>query len=165
MKKGGRFDYASKLAPRTSVLFSARFTRTITLCVIGLPSLLDGCTRGGAVSLRRNEQVERTRVATRSPARFSAEKRRHPPHNPTQRQSGRRSRPGLRSKRKKNGEDHGIELNRIPEILRPFSYILPRLKPQPINRLDWFFGTFLTQESTVLPSSPPYSCRVTLSDK
>jgi len=36
-KKGGRFDCASKLALRTAILFSARFTRTITRCVIGLP--------------------------------------------------------------------------------------------------------------------------------
>ncbi|MBQ1946837.1 MAG: hypothetical protein II343_07895, partial [Clostridia bacterium] len=41
-------ECASKLAPRISGSFSARFTRAITHSVIGLPFLLDDCARGGA---------------------------------------------------------------------------------------------------------------------
>jgi hypothetical protein len=49
---------------------------------------------------------------------------------------------GFAQQTEKDGEDHGIELNRIPEILRPFSYKLPRLsrsqQPCPIGFLYLF---------------------------
>ena len=70
-------------------------------------------------------------------------------HKSIKRQSAEPCPASLRSKLKKDGEDQRIELARIPEILRPFSIRLPQLKTHPTNMHDGFFGTFLTQESTV----------------
>ncbi|MBQ1946185.1 MAG: hypothetical protein II343_04570, partial [Clostridia bacterium] len=56
-KKGSEIECTSKLVPRFQIFFLARFTRAITLCVIGLPLQLDGCARGGAPFFLREKRA------------------------------------------------------------------------------------------------------------
>ena len=55
---------------------------------------------------------------------------------------------GFAQQTEKDGEDHGIELNRIPEILRLFQQTAAT-QPQPANMLDWFSVSLLTQKRNV----------------
>ena len=115
-KRVGSSDIASKLAYRRSGSFSARFTRAVTLCVIGLPSLLDGCARGGRrfaaakQASGKNARCDALHLIPRrsaNPRSFRRSETALPLHKPTQRQSGRQRRPGLQSKLKKGLEAEG----------------------------------------------------------
>jgi hypothetical protein len=106
-KRVGSSDIASKLAYRRSGSFFARFTRAVTLCVIGLPSLLDGCACGGTPFFLREKRAGFRAAALSLSRSFRRSETAKATHKPTQRQSGRQRRPGLQSKLKKGLEAEG----------------------------------------------------------
>ena len=108
-KRVGNSDTASKLAYHRSGSFSARFTRAITRCVIGLPAKLCGTARGGTPFFLREKRagIRRSETAAATAQVNTAAVRTATPS-------------GFAKQTEKDGEDQRIELNRIREILRLF---------------------------------------------
>ena len=141
-KKGLESECTSKLVPRIQAFFLARFTGAITQSVIGLPL---GCVVAPAGE-RRFASAKRAGEAPQQNGGTDAPRTKAAVRGAVLR--------GFAKQTEKDGEDHGIELARIPEILRLF-HKTAATKPQPTsNTKRRFFCTFLTQESTVLPSFP-----------
>ncbi|MBQ1946339.1 MAG: hypothetical protein II343_05355 [Clostridia bacterium] len=94
--------------------------------------------------------VETRITPQRVPRSFRRSETAEVTHKSTQQQSAELRSAGLRSKLKKAEKIRGSSLL---ESVR-FSAIFTQTaapSPQPPTMHDWFFGTFLTQESTVLP--------------
>ena len=109
-EKGSGSWIASKLALHLPDPFSARVARSGRRSRPGLPHLLCGCARGG----RRFAAVKRAGFTSAPP------QRRLPSASRTK-AAVRRALPcGFAKQTEKDGESHGIELARIPEILRLF---------------------------------------------
>ena len=154
MKKSRKLRYCKRACISSFRLFFCAFHARDHAMRDRPADCLSGYALGGSPFFLREKRARGTEItlpaalspnSRRSafPARFATAKRRPPPHTPAQRQSAEPCPAGLRSKLKKNGEDQWIELARIPEILRPFSYRLPRSSPQPTNMLDRFLCYFL----------------------
>ncbi len=142
MKKGLESGLQASLPSIFQPPFSIRFADADD-CIVRPAASLCGSARGGFIIAPPQRRT--------LPLVFAAAKTASP-FEQVNKAAVRRALPcGFAKQTEKDGEDLGSELARIPEILRLFQLTAAK-KETPNNRNDWFFVTFLTQESNVSPS-------------